>query len=98
MTAQELREQRLEAARGCRHWTELPPDRLTPTGPPSRGWVEDSESGVVYALSRGSVFVPGSPRIFATHTAVTFMVGPEGDVVPLERIHETTRSRSGATT
>ncbi len=95
MTVEELREQRLAAARTQKNWTELAPDRLAPTGPASRGWLKD-ESGDVYTPSRGAVFLPGTARVFATVVPVTFTVD-DGEVVPLDRIHQPTTSRSGGT-
>lgn len=82
---QKIREARLKAARGQHNWTEITPaERLVPRGPARFGWLVDAASDRLWRVSRGSVFEPGTARVVATHSAETFYVSRDGDVVALE--------------
>ena len=81
----ELREARLKAARTQANWSEITPaERLIPRGPSRFSWLVDAADDRLWTPTRGSVFLPGSASIAATHTHVTFYVTPDDDVVALE--------------
>ena len=82
---QQLRDARLKAARSQANWTEItPPERLVPRGPAKYGWLVDAASDKLWRVTWGTVFAPGTAAVAATHTAVTYYVSADGDVVPLE--------------
>lgn len=82
---EQLREARLNAARNQPNWREVSPAaRLIPRGPARFGWLCDAADDSLWRVTRGATFQPGSAVVVATHTAVTFYVDTNGDVVALE--------------
>ncbi|MGZ4418030.1 MAG: hypothetical protein ACXVRV_07625, partial [Gaiellaceae bacterium] len=49
----EVRQARIDYARGNSHWTEIPETRLVRRGP---GWLIDADSDLVWVLRRGVAF------------------------------------------
>ena len=91
--ARQVREKRLETARGRPNWTEIPETRLVRRG---RFWV-DAETDLVWVVRRGLVFEPDRATVgYVTNDmAMTFYVA-DGDVVFIERSGTTTWSERGA--
>jgi hypothetical protein len=78
----QVREKRLETARGRVNWTELPETRLVRRGP---FWV-DAETDLVWVVRRGHVFEPGRASVgyVTDDTPMTFFVDATDEVVFIE--------------
>jgi hypothetical protein len=80
----QVREKRLETARGRANWTEIPETRLVRRG---RFWV-DAETDLLWAIRRGYVFEPERATVgyVRDDQPMTFMVDADDDVVFLEAL------------
>jgi hypothetical protein len=82
VTADELRDARIAAARKHPAWTEIQND-LVPRG---RGWLVSAGTDEIFAAHRGVVFDTGKVSILADHVPLVFYVDDAGDLVFLERV------------
>ena len=81
----EIRKGRVEAARQCRVWTEIPDD-LVPRG---RGLFVSAGTDHVYRETRGVTFATASVRIIADQATYHFTVSPDDALAFYERLPRT---------
>jgi hypothetical protein len=84
---EEVRKTRVKIVRRNADWTEITPaERLIPRGPARLGLLVDADTDIVWTRAPGTIFVPGSVTLVATHANYTYYVSTAGDVIPLERV------------
>lgn len=80
--AEQVRQARLEMARGRANWTEIPESRLVTRGK----LLVDADTDATYTLRGGVVFEPGRASIgyVTDQTPMSFYVTERGDIQFLE--------------